>query len=136
MSFFIEPAYAEAAASSPEAGFITFLPMIILFGLLWFLLIRPQQKRAKEHRNMVGALKEGDEVVTNGGLLGRITRVGENFVTLVVAEGIAFNVQRHAVATQMPKGTMKAETGGTKGGKDKGKENKGNKEENNGKGEG
>ena len=101
--------------SQPEsAGFITFLPMIVLFALLWFLLIRPQQKRAKEHRNMVNALSKDDEVVTNGGILGRITRLDDNFVRLEVANNIEVSVQRHAVASLMPKGTMKASSDGSK----------------------
>nr|VFJ45364.1 MAG: preprotein translocase subunit YajC [Candidatus Kentron sp. FM]VFJ45472.1 MAG: preprotein translocase subunit YajC [Candidatus Kentron sp. FM]VFK06644.1 MAG: preprotein translocase subunit YajC [Candidatus Kentron sp. FM] len=117
MNFFIEVAHAEPApmGSQPEsAGFITFLPMIVLFALLWFLLIRPQQKRAKEHRNMVSALSKDDEVVTNGGILGRITRLDDNFVRLEVANNIEVSVQRHAVASLMPKGTMKTSSDGSK----------------------
>ena len=118
MSFFIEIAQAQdAPAPAPqEPGFGAFLPLIILFALLWFMLIRPQQKRQKEHRQMVEALAKGDEVATNGGLLGRINRLDENFVTLEVAQGVEVNVQRHAVASLMPKGTLKSETeSGAKG---------------------
>jgi len=110
MNFFIEVAHAKASppagSQSESAGFITFLPMIVLFALLWFLLIRPQQKRAKEHRNMVNALSKDDEVVTSGGILGRITRLDDNFVKLEVAENTEVSVQRHAIASLMPKGTM------------------------------
>jgi preprotein translocase subunit YajC len=88
--------------------------MIVLFALLWFLLIRPQQKRAKEHRNMVNALSKDDEVVTSGGILGRITHLDENFVRLEVAENTEVSVQRHSVASLMPKGTMKTEGAGNK----------------------
>jgi len=110
MNFFIEVAHAEAATGpASEAGFVTFLPMIVLFALLWFLLIRPQQKRAKEHRNMVSALSKDDEVVTSGGILGRIAHLNDNFVTLEVAEDVGVIVQRHAIASSMPKGTIKAE---------------------------
>lgn len=108
MDFFISPAWAQAAEGagqpSPLAGF---LPLIIIFVIFYFLLIRPQSKRAKEHRQMVEALAKGDEVVTNGGLLGRITDLDENFITIEVAEGIQVKVQRQAVAALMPKGTMK-----------------------------
>nr|VFK00956.1 MAG: protein translocase subunit yajC [Candidatus Kentron sp. H]VFK01006.1 MAG: protein translocase subunit yajC [Candidatus Kentron sp. H]VFK04807.1 MAG: protein translocase subunit yajC [Candidatus Kentron sp. H] len=114
----MEVAHAEPApvGSPPEsAGFITFLPMIVLFALLWFLLIRPQQKRAKEHRNMVNALSQDDEVVTSGGILGRITKLDDNFVKLQVAENIEVSIQRHAVTSLMPKGTMKTEDDKNKG---------------------
>ena len=85
----------------------SFLPLILIFVVFYFLLIRPQQKRAKEHKNMVEALSKGDEVVTNGGLLGKITNVGENFVTVEVAAGTEVKVQKQSVATLMPKGTIK-----------------------------
>jgi preprotein translocase subunit YajC len=84
------------------------LPLILLFAVFWFLLIRPQQKRQKEHKAMVEALKKGDEVVTNGGVLGRITKVGESFVSVEVADGMEIRVQRAAIAALMPKGTIKA----------------------------
>ncbi len=108
MDFFISPAWAQAADGaaqpSPLAGF---LPLIIIFVIFYFLLIRPQSKRAKEHRQMVEALAKGDEVVTNGGLLGRITDLDENFITIEVADSVRVKVQRQAVAALMPKGTMK-----------------------------
>ena len=107
MGFFISDAYAQGGGGAgPGIGDFAFI--IIIFAVFWFLLIRPQQKRAKEHKNMVAALSKGDEVVTNGGLLGKITKVGDNFVTLEVAEGLQVQVQRMAVASLMPKGTMKS----------------------------
>ena len=84
-----------------------FLFIIILFAVFYFLLIRPQQKRAKEHRNMVEALAKGDEVVTQGGVLGKIREVGDAFITLEIAEGTEIKVQRSAVGALMPKGTIK-----------------------------
>ena len=89
-------------------GQITVVFLIVLFAVFYFLLIRPQQKRAKEHKKMVEALAKGDEIVTNGGLLGRISRIGDDFLTVEVAEGLEVRVQRGAVASLMPKGTMKS----------------------------
>jgi preprotein translocase subunit YajC len=106
LDFFIASAYAQDAA--PQGGLMSFLPLIIIFVIFYFLLIRPQMKRAKEHRKLVADLATGDEVVTNGGLLGRITRVGESFVTLELAENVEIKVQRHAVASVLPKGTIKS----------------------------
>ena len=109
MSFFIESAYAQAGGEGGAGGMLaTFVPLILIFVVFWFLLIRPQQKKAKEHRAMVGALSKGDEVVTNGGLLGRITGVGDAFLTVEVAEGMEVRVQRSAVSSLMPKGTIKS----------------------------
>ena len=86
---------------------LLFMPLVLIFVVFYFLLIRPQTKRAKEHKKMVAGLSKGDEVVTNGGLLGRITEVGENFVQVKVAENVEVKVQRQAVANLMPKGTSK-----------------------------
>jgi preprotein translocase subunit YajC len=106
MSFFISDAVAAAPQGQSDA-LMSFLPLILIFVVFYFLLIRPQSKRAKEHKQMVGALAKGDEVVTNGGLLGRITGVGDNFVEVQIAEGTVVKVQRHAIANLMPKGTVK-----------------------------
>ena len=106
MSFFISDAMAAAPQAEPDP-LMGFLPLILIFVVFYFLLIRPQQKRAKEHKSMVEALGKGDEVVTNGGLLGKITNVGENFVTMEVANGTEVKVQKQSVATLMPKGTIK-----------------------------
>ena len=89
---------------------MSFLPLIIIFIIFYFLLIRPQMKRAKEHRKLVSELSNGDEVVTNGGILGRITNVGESFVTVELAENVQIRVQKQAIASIMPKGTIKSES--------------------------
>jgi preprotein translocase subunit YajC len=113
---FISTAYAQAAGGA-EQQLIGFLPIILMFVVLYFLMIRPQMKRAKEHRTMLEALKKGDEVITAGGLVGRVTRVGDSYVTLEVArtpeargnEGmIEMNFQKSAVQTLLPNGTIKA----------------------------
>lgn len=111
MQFLISDALAQG---QPPAGgqpslIGTLLFPILLIVVFYFLLIRPQTKRAKEHKQMVEALKKGDEVVTGGGVLGRVTDIGDNFVELEVAEGIQLKVQKNAVASLMPKGTVKGE---------------------------
>ncbi len=109
MNLLIPDAYAAAAApGGVGGGLLGFAPLIAIIVIFYFLLIRPQSKRAKEHRAMVAALAKGDEVVTNGGLLGRVTEVGEAFVTIEVADGVSVKVQRPAVASLMPKGTIKS----------------------------
>lgn len=95
------------AAAPQQGGVMAFLPLIIIFVIFYFLLIRPQSKRAKEHRDMVAKLAKGDEVVTNGGLLGKVTELGDSYVTVEVAEGVAVKLQRQAVAQVLPKGTIK-----------------------------
>ena len=107
MNFFISDAMAQGQGG--EAGFIGLLFPILLIVAFYFLMIRPQTKRAKEHRQMVEALKKGDEVVTGGGLLGRITEVGENFVLVEMGDGIQLRVQKNSVASLMPKGTLKGD---------------------------
>lgn len=98
---------AMAAESAPSQGdpLGMFLPLIIIFAIFYFLIIRPQTKRQKEHQKMVAGLESGDEVVTNGGVLGRISEVGEQAVTLEIAEGVEIRVQKNAVAALLPKGT-------------------------------
>ncbi len=110
LSFLVSDALAENGGAPAGQGgdpLMGLLPLIVIFIVFYFLLIRPQSKRAKEHRNMVANLAEGDEVVTNGGLLGRIANLDENFVTLEVADGVQLKVQRQAVSSLMPKGTVK-----------------------------
>lgn len=107
MSFFISDAYAQAS-QQPDMLTGLLLPMIFLAVVFYFLIIRPQSKRTKEHKTMLSELKKGDEVVTNGGLLGRITRLGENFVELEVAANTVVRVQKQAVSNLMPKGTLKS----------------------------
>ena len=106
MSFFISDAMAAAPEAQPDP-LMSFLPLILIFVVFYFLLIRPQTKRAKEHKKMVEGLAKGDEVVTGGGLLGRISKVGENFIELDIADGVTVKVQRQAVSNLMPKGTIK-----------------------------
>lgn len=105
----INPAYA--ASPAPAAGFelMSFLPMVVIFVLFYFLLIRPQQKRMKEQKAMLDAVAKGDEVVTNGGVLGRVVKAAEQYLTLEVAEGVELVVQRSAVAAKLEKGTLKAQ---------------------------
>jgi preprotein translocase subunit YajC len=109
MSFFISDAFAEAAGQSSDSGLLGMLPLLLIFVLFYFMLIRPQAKRAKEHKNMVGSLVKGDEIVTNGGLLGRITEVGESFLSVQVADGVEVKIQRQSVSALVPKGTIKSE---------------------------
>ncbi|MDR3397868.1 MAG: preprotein translocase subunit YajC [Pandoraea sp.] len=87
---------------------MSFLPLVLMFVVLYFIMIRPQMKRQKETRNMLAALSKGDEVVTSGGLAGRISKVGETFVTVEIAENVEINVQKGAITTLLPKGTIKA----------------------------
>ena len=109
MSFFIADALAEGAPAAQQGDpIMSLLPLIIIFVVFYFLLIRPQSKRAKEHKNMVASLAKGDEVVTNGGILGSITALDDNFVSLEVSDGVIIRVQRNAVASLMPKGTIKS----------------------------
>lgn len=101
-------AYAqEAAGAAPAGGLMQFLPLIFMVVVIWFVMIRPQMKRAKEHRALVDGLQKGDEVVTQGGVAGRISRLGEAYIGLEVAEGVEIVVQRPAVQIVLPKGTLK-----------------------------
>jgi preprotein translocase subunit YajC len=86
----------------------TFLPLILMFVVMYFLMIRPQQKRQKEMKAMMDALAKGDEVVTAGGVLGKVTKVADNYVTIEVAPGTELTVQKSAVTTLLPKGTLKS----------------------------
>lgn len=107
MDFLISPAFAQAAAPQPSP----WSPLIMLgifFVVFFFLVIRPQMKRAKEHRNMVSALGKGDEVITSGGLAGRIDDVSDSFITVEVANGVCVKVQKQAVTAVLPKGTLKS----------------------------
>ncbi len=107
MNLFISDAWAQGAAGGSGGGLLGLLPMVAIFVIFYFLLIRPQQKKAKEHRAMVADLSKGDEVVTNGGVLGKITDSDENFLTVEVAQGVEVRVQRLAISQMMPKGTVK-----------------------------
>lgn len=107
----IADAKAETApAQAAPGGGLLGLPFLILMMVVfYFLLIRPQTKRAKEHKAMVEGLAKGDEVVTSGGMVGKIVELGESFLTLEVAQGVKLKIQRHAVQTVLPKGTLKSD---------------------------
>ena len=109
----ISDAWAQVDGGGGSSMF-SLLPLALIFVLFYFLLIRPQQRRAKQHKQMVAAVKAGDEVVTNGGLLGRVTDLDDNCVTLKVATGVNVQVQRHAIAQMVPKGAFKEFDGGKK----------------------
>ncbi len=112
MSWFISDAYAAGEAA--QAGIEGLIFPVILVAIFYFMLIRPQQKRTKEHKKMVGAVGKGDELITSGGLLGKVVDVDDNFLQIEIAKGLVVSVQRNSVSTIMPKGTYK----------DKGKEPK------------
>ena len=103
----ISPAFAQAAPSG-DSGYIGLLPIVLMFVLLYFLMIRPQMKRANEHKQMVEALQKGDEVITAGGVLGRITRITDAYIGLEIAPDTEISVQRASVQTLLPKGTLKS----------------------------
>ena len=103
----ISPAFAQAAPSG-DAGYIGLLPIVLMFVLLYFLMIRPQMKRAKEAKQMIEALQKGDEVVTAGGVVGRITKMGDAYITVEIAPNTEINVQKAAVQVLLPKGTIKS----------------------------
>lgn len=104
---FISPAFAQGAGGG-DAGFLGLLPILLMFVLLYFLMIRPQMKRQKEHKGMVEGLQKGDEVITAGGVVGRINKVSEAYVALEIAPETEINVQKVAVQTLLPKGTIKS----------------------------
>ncbi len=106
MNFLISPAYAQGAAQGDAFGF--FLPMIVIFVAFYFLLIRPQQKRQKAHTALVSALSTGDEVLTAGGMLGKVTAVSEHYATLHIADNVEVKVQKSTVSAVVPKGTFDA----------------------------
>lgn len=105
----IPAAQAQTAGAAPAGpGLGGLILPIVLVGVMYFLMIRPQMKRAKEHRAMLGKLSRGDEVLTNGGVAGVVADIGENFVTVEVADGVKLRVQKAAIANVLPKGTLKA----------------------------
>jgi preprotein translocase subunit YajC len=110
--FFISNAYAQTAGAAADPGIMgsltTFAPLILMFVVMYFLMIRPQQKRQKELKSMMDALAKNDEVITVGGVLGRVTRVTDAYVTIEVAAGTEITVQKNAVTALLPKGTLKA----------------------------
>ncbi|MBL8483993.1 MAG: preprotein translocase subunit YajC [Rhodocyclaceae bacterium] len=107
----ISNAYAQAAGAAsqdPLAGLGSILPMVVIFAVMWFLMIRPQMKRAKEQKAMIEALAKGDEVVTQGGVAGRVEKLGDTYIQLEVAENVKIAVAKNAVAAVLPKGTLKS----------------------------
>jgi preprotein translocase subunit YajC len=109
MNGLISDAFAQAAAPGPAGSPLGFgLTMVAFLAVFYFLLIRPQQKKAKEHQALLSKLATGDEVVTTGGLLGKVTEVGESFVTIEIADGVRVKVQKYQVGSLMPKGTVKS----------------------------
>jgi preprotein translocase subunit YajC len=107
--FFISEAYAQAApaAAGAESSLLSMLPLVLMFVVLYFVMIRPQMKRQKEHKTMIEALAKGDEIVTSGGLLGKVAKLGDTYLTIEVATGVELQVQRGAVVQVLPKGTLK-----------------------------
>jgi preprotein translocase subunit YajC len=109
MSFFISDAMAEAAPAAAQQDLLGMLfPFVILFVVFYFMLIRPQSKRAKEHKSMVEAASKGDEVVTQGGLYGKITAVSEEYLQVQLADNVEVKIQRGAITSLLPKGTIKS----------------------------
>ena len=108
---FISSAFAQSAPAAAEGGLMGsltgMLPLVLMFVVLYFIMIRPQMKRQKEHRAMIDALAKGDEVATAGGLLGKVSKLGEGYMTLELAPGVEVQVQRSAVVQVLPKGTIK-----------------------------
>lgn len=108
MDLLIETAAAQAAGAAQSNFLVQMAPLVLLFIVFYFLMIRPQTKRAREHREMLSKLQAGDEVVTTGGMLGKLTEVGDTFVSVEVASGITIKVQKAQVSQLMPKGTVKS----------------------------
>ena len=108
MSFLISDAHAQAAGGAAADPISPLIMMVVFFAIFYFIAIRPQMKRAKEHRSMVSSLAKGDEVVVAGGILGRIEDIGESTLSIEIAPGTSIKVQKHAVANVLPKGTLKS----------------------------
>jgi preprotein translocase subunit YajC len=104
----ISPAYAQAAGGTAGMDFMQFLPMVAIIAVFYFLMIRPQQKRAKESKAMLDALQKGDEVVSAGGIVGKISKLNESYATIEVAPGVEMTIQRTAISLLLPKGTIKS----------------------------
>lgn len=103
---FINNAYAAGAATAPD--WTSFLPLVVIAILFYFMLIRPQMKQAKEHRSMLDGLQKGDEVATSGGIAGKVVKITDSFVSIEIAAGTIIFVQKHAIQTLLPKGTLKS----------------------------
>ena len=107
MGFFIQDAMAQAADSPGQDPWVSMLPMVIILLVIYFMIMRPQQKRQKEHKAMMAALAVGDEVSTAGGVLGKVTSIKDDFLRVEIASGVEVVVQRHTIGAVMPKGTIK-----------------------------
>ena len=107
MDFFISDAMAQAGGGAQGNPYSSLIFIVVIFAVFYFMLIRPQVKRQKQHKSMVDALSKGDEVVTTGGLLGKVTEVGDSFVDLKLSDNVTVKLQKHAIATVVPKGTIK-----------------------------
>jgi preprotein translocase subunit YajC len=101
-------AQTAAAATDPTGGLMQMLPMILMFVVLWFLMIRPQMKKSKEHKALLAAIAKGDEVVTQGGIVGKVTKVGDSYVSVEIATGVEVVVQKPSIGLVLPKGTLKS----------------------------
>ena len=106
-SAFAQTAPAAAAGGDMQSSLMSMLPLVLMFVVLYFVMIRPQMKKQKEHRTMIEALAKGDEIVTAGGLLGKVSKLGDNYLTLEIATGVEIQVQRSAVVQVLPKGAIK-----------------------------
>lgn len=105
---FISPAFAQAAAGGDtQSTLMSMLPLVLMFVVLYFVMIRPQMKKQKEHRSMIDALAKGDEIVTAGGLLGKVSKIGDAYLSVELASGVEVQMQRQAVVQVLPKGTLK-----------------------------
>jgi preprotein translocase subunit YajC len=105
--YYADAQTAPAAGGDMQSSLMSMLPLVLMFVVLYFVMIRPQMKRQKEHRTMIDALAKGDEVATSGGVIGRVTRLDEGFMSLEIANGVEIRVQRSAVVQVLPKGTLK-----------------------------
>ena len=108
LDLFISPAAAQAAPAAAPSPFPSIVMMIALFGVMYFLMIRPQMKRAKDHKELISRLAKGDEVITNGGIAGRVADIGDSFITLEVADNVRIKLQRSAIVAVLPKDTLKS----------------------------
>jgi preprotein translocase subunit YajC len=108
LDFILSPAYAQTAAQQPPSMLVGWGFPLLLLAMFYFMLIRPQMKRSKEHREMLGRLAKGDEVVASGGIAGIVREIGENFLTIEIADGVAVKMEKSAVTRVLPKGSLKA----------------------------
>lgn len=108
MNWLISPAHAQTGGAAPGGGGIELIMLVVMVAVFYFFLIRPQQKRAKEHKNLVESLSKGDEVVTSGGILGKITKVTDDFVVVEIGTNLEIKLQKASVQATLPKGTIKS----------------------------